>query len=589
MDSERHALTRELRRAANSFGLLGVLALLALVLDVGARPLSDRQMALLRVADLLLTVYYLHLAVVAGRLCRSLGVRSAVQRLERGLGGGFALVSVLAVAAWALPGSDQLHSPLIPAISILLKWFVVLSALRLAFVFRTGYLLPGSLHATPLSPPALVAGTFALVIASGTVFLCLPLASPHEVAHHPLDALFTATSATCVTGLIVLDTPNDFTLFGQIVILTLIHVGGLGIMTLSAFFGAIASGRLSLSHRLVVHDTLVLTHHRDLGRTVRDIVTFVLATEATGAAVLTLAWSATGLSPGYAAWQGVFHSISAFNNAGFSLFSDNLVGFAQNPWINAAICALIVTGGIGFPVVVDLQRFLTERRAGRRPRLQLHSLMVLVTTGTLIAVGFMAVLLLESRQSFAGMALSDRLWPSLFQSITPRTAGFNTLPIEKLTLATQMVLILLMFVGASPGSTGGGIKTTTLCVVVSQTLAMLRGSSRVQLWRRAIPETVRHRAFAVTILYATGVMLVTFLLCLTERRALHELLFETVSAFGTVGLSAALTPHLSAAGRVIISLAMYVGRVGPLTLALSIRQRVRERLLSYPEEEVMVG
>lgn len=589
MDSERHLLTRELRRVANSFGLLGALALLALVLDVGARPLTDRQGALLRLGDLLLIAYYLHLAAVAGRLCRSLGVRSAVVPLERGLGFGLGVLSVLAVAASACPGWVVWQSLLLPAVSILLKWFTVLSALRLAFVFRTGYLLPGSLRATPLSPPAMVVGTFALVIASGTVFLCLPLASPNAVAHHPLDALFTATSATCVTGLIVLDTPHDFTLFGQLLILALIHVGGLGIMTLSAFFGTLTAGRMSLSHRLVVHDTLVLTHHRDLGRTVRDILTFVLVVEAVGATLLTVAWWATGLRPGQAAWQGIFHSISAFNNAGFSLFSNSLVGFAHNPWINAIVCALIITGGIGFPVVVDLQRFLAERRAGRRPRLQLHSLMVLVTSGTLIAFGFVAILLLESRQSFADSPFTDRLWPSLFQSVTPRTAGFNTLPIAQLTLATQMVLVLLMFVGASPGSTGGGIKTTTLCVVASQTLAMLRGSSRVQLWRRAIPETVRHRAFAVTILYLTGVMLTTFLLCVTERRALHELLFETVSAFGTVGLTTGLTPHLSAAGRAIISLAMYVGRVGPLTLALSIRQRVREGLLSYPEEEVMVG
>lgn len=589
MASEHHALTRELRRVANSFGVLGVLALLALVLDVGARPLTDRQAALLRPVDLLLVIYYLHLAVLVGRLCRSLGVRTAATLLERLLGAAFGLASALGVAALALPASAHLHSPVVLAISILLKWFVVLSALRLAFVFRTGYLLPGALRATPLSPPALVAGAFALVIGSGTVLLCLPLASPHEVAHGPLEALFTATSATCVTGLIVLDTPNDFTLFGQLVILALVHVGGLGIMTFSALFGMLASGRMSLSHRLVVHDTLVLSHHHDLGRTVRDIVQFVLVTEAVGAVVLALAWWGTGLSPARATWQGVFHSISAFNNAGFSLFSDSLVGFAQNPWINVTICALIVLGGLGFPVVVDLQRFASERLAGRRPRLQLHSLMVLVTSGALIGLGFVAVLALESRQSFQGLAFSDRLWPSLFQSVTPRTAGFNTLPVEKLALTTHLVLMLLMFVGASPGSTGGGIKTTTFCVIVSQTLAMLRGSSRVQLWRRAIPETVRHRAFAVAILYLTGVVAVTFILCLTERQTLQDLLFETISAFGTVGLSAALTPQLSAAGRVIISLAMYVGRVGPLTLALSIRQRVREHPLSYPEEEVMVG
>lgn len=563
----------------------GACALVLLIAQVLYRFQPGVGSSLLRLADIG-TAALLYLA--------ALGSRTQVARrdpepfavaFEQACALGFAALTLLEFAL--LTAGDRVY-PGVSATSALGKALVVLLALRLRarLMAREYATTPNALA---LSTPATVAASFALAITAGWLLLALPEAAVGVESVGGLDALFTSTSAVCVTGLIVRDTPREFSLFGLVVILLLIQLGGLGIMTLAAMFGAARGQKVSMRARMIVQDTLVSQDPHAIGRTLGLIALFTFSVEAVGAALLYLRWVLAGEAPLRAAWLAAFHAISAFCNAGFSLFSSSLEDYAADPVVNLVIGGLIVIGGLGVPVMLDLVQYLRLRRRGKRARLSLHTRLTLTTTGHLLIFGFLGFWLLEWTHIMLRQDWGEAFWSATFQSITPRTAGFNTVPMGALTEATKFLLVMLMFVGASPGSTGGGVKTSTLAVVALLARTMILGGSRVQAYGRAIPEQVRHRAVAIIILMGGSVLLWTFALCISEGGRFIDLLFETVSAFATVGLSTGVTPSLTPFGRLAIILAMFAGRVGPLTLALAMARRKPAEELAYPEEPVMVG
>jgi trk system potassium uptake protein TrkH len=446
-----------------------------------------------------------------------------------------------------------------------------------------------------LRPTQVLVLAFAAAIAAGTALLLTPWAAVGAPLSF-VDALFTATSATCVTGLVVVDTGTALTGFGQGVVLALVQLGGLGIMTYSSLILLVLGRKLSFRGESLLVDTLGRKGPVSPRRLVRQVFVFTLAVEAAGALLLTAAFARTR-SLAEAIRQGVFHSISAFCNAGFSLFPDSLVGFRADPWVNAVVMALIVLGGLGFVVLVDLTD--GARRAARREKfhLRLHTKVVLAYSGALVVAAAGLFYLFEARNSLAGLPWGEGLLASLFQAVTPRTAGFNTLDYGALRDVTLFFTILLMFVGASPGSCGGGIKTTSLAVVAALFRNRMRGDPHVTLFRRTVPEEVVSRSISIFVVSFVLASALAFLLLLTEvvpqphrgeQGVFLDLLFETVSAYGTVGLSTGVTAHLSMWGKAILIGAMFAGRLGPLTLAMAVGRTPR-RHIRYAEEDLIVG
>ncbi len=504
---------------------------------------------------------------------------------------GIVVTGVFAVACVALAllvPFGLAGRPTSQVLGLAAKGFVLLSSVRRAT--RAGPTGRYEFQLHGLRPTHATLGSFAAAIGIGWALLNLPQATPAgQVPISPLDSLFTATSATCVTGLIVKDTPGDFSLFGQLVILCLIQAGGLGIMTFAAVFDVLRRRGLSVRRRLIVQDLTTTGDGGDARRLVSGILLFTLIAEVAGAVALWLRWRGHTGSLGGDVLLSVFHSISAFCNAGFSLFSTSLETFVGDPAVNVVIGTLIIVGGIGFPVVRTLRRQVALKRAGVRRPLNLHARLALVTTVWLLLIGFVGILLLERQSSLRDLNPAERISAAAFQSLTPRTAGFNTVPINRLAPPTLLFVILLMFIGASPGSTGGGIKTTTAAILFLIGRAMVSGSDRVPAFGRDIPSAVRHRAVAVGALFGSAVIAGTILLCVTDGLLLADSLFEVTSALGTVGLSTGVTPGLTAAGKIIITIAMYVGRVGPLSLALAVQAERARFAARFPEEHVMVG
>ncbi|GAB4376207.1 MAG: hypothetical protein Kow0062_16170 [Acidobacteriota bacterium] len=434
-------------------------------------------------------------------------------------------------------------------------------------------------------PAQLVLVSFALLIAAGTVALGFPAAAASGRPLHPTDALFTATSASCVTGLIVLDTPHDFTTFGHVVILLLIQLGGLNIMALSTFAVMVFGRRRGVRAAGALGELLDLPVGRSAFRVAAFLVLSTLAIETIGAAVLAQRFHAAGLAWGEAAWRGAFHAVSAFCNAGFSLQSDSLVMFASDPVALVTTGMLIVLGGLGFAVLAAAWYRLTGRR---HHAFSLQVRLVLAVTAVLIVGGTAAWLLLEWNASLAGMPASDRLLNALFASITLRTAGFNTLDMTAVRPVTILLMLGLMFVGASPGGTGGGIKTTTVAVLLGAIPALARNQPRVTIFRRHVPLETVFRCTAIAVVAALILGVGTALLLATQTGEFAELLFEATSAFGTVGLSLGATARLDIVGKLIVTALMFLGRVGPLTIALLLARGTATRI-SFPEARIMVG
>jgi len=443
----------------------------------------------------------------------------------------------------------------------------------------------------------ILAGSFALVIGGGTLLLSLPFAHAGEPVSL-LDALFTSTSAVCVTGLTVVETGSRFSPAGQAVVLALIQVGGLGLMTFAVFVGVLLGRKVAFTDRMVIQDSMHHTPKAGVRRLVRYVLAFTLATEAAGAALLWLRFRGE-LPAGEAVWHSVFHSVSAFCNAGFGLLADNLVRYRGDVLVNLVITGLIVVGGLGFLVNMEVwDRARVRLRGGRAPLCTLHTRLVLTVTAAFLVGGTAAFLALEWGNVLRDLPLGERVLAAWFQSVTPRTAGFNTIDFGQVSSDTLFFTIFLMFVGASPGSTGGGIKTTTFGLLVALVVARWRGHGRATVFHRTIPHAVMDRALTLALLAWALVSLAVGLLVATETRGVPAgeaaprflaLMFEAVSAFGTVGLSTGITPSLSGAGKLVLVALMYAGRVGPLTLVLAVGPRTDRGRFRYAEENVMVG
>ncbi len=431
----------------------------------------------------------------------------------------------------------------------------------------------------------LVAVSFGLLIAVGTLFLSFPAASATEHAIAPVDALFTATSAVCVTGLIVLDTPTAFSTFGHSVILFLIQVGGLNIMVLSAFAAVILGRGLGLRGERALSELLDLPVSRTATQLAAFIVLTTLSVEAAGAGVLTVAFAEHGYGWPDSLWRGVFHSVSAFCNAGFALQTDSLMVFQKDPMALTTVALLIVLGGLGF-AVLSAAWAMARRRGRQRPSVQVQ--LVLGATLLLLAVGTVWCLVAEWNHSMVGLPLVDKLANAFFQAVTPRTAGFNSLDLRLFQPATVVVFMVLMFIGASPGGTGGGIKTTTAAVLLGAIPAISRGESRVVLFRRTVPLETVYRSAALVVLSLGVLLMGTVALLATQRIPFESAVFEVFSALGTVGLSLGATGMLDGAGKLIIIAVMFVGRIGPLALAL-VLGRAQAGRVRYPDARIMVG
>jgi len=444
------------------------------------------------------------------------------------------------------------------------------------------------------SPARTTITGFALLILMGTILLMLPVATTGEAIGF-VNALFTSTSAVCVTGLTVVDTGTAFSPFGQSVLLILIQTGGLGIMTLSTLFLMLARRRPGFTGQVMVQDTFTHSRERNISSILKDVVLFTCVIEGVGI-LLMFPCFLPGHEAQDALFLSIFHSISAFCNAGFSVFSDSFVRYRGNWALNLVVCFLIVSGGLGFLVMSEIRRkFSFKRRA--LSRLSLHSKLVLSTTAILIVFGMFLIGIMEWHNTLAPLSLHDRFLSAFFQSVTARTAGFNTMSIGNMANETLFFLMLLMFIGASPGSCGGGIKTTTLATLVLLGISRLRGQERPQIFNRTISNVSVGKAISVAILSMFVVCGGVMLLLMTEigdvshslsRGKFLELLFETVSAFGTVGLSTGTTPGLSDMGKIILSGIMFVGRLGPLVVGVAVSRDSISRYY-YAEETIMVG
>ena len=445
-----------------------------------------------------------------------------------------------------------------------------------------------------LNAPQVVALSFLCAILIGTALLSLPFATKTGVRMPFIDSFFTATSATCVTGLVVRDTGAYFSDFGKLVILVLLQIGGLGIMTFSTLF-AIALGRkLTIKDDLVIQRTMGPNKVQNLTTLIKYILFIAFGTELLGAGLLALRWSKT---TNWGAWQltvnSVFHSISAFCNAGFSLFSNSFSSFFGDPYINVIMIVLIVVGGIGFIVIMEVMRLFRKKAPHR---ISIQTKVAVTVTCCLIIAGTLVFFLSENGNALSEMSVRDKIVGSVFQSVTTRTAGFNTVDIGTLASPTLLFFVFLMFIGASPGSTGGGIKTCTFGVLIATAISMLKNRDRVAVFKRTIPKEVVRKALIVLFLATTWIFVATMFLLITERGKAHSVnnfflavLFEITSAFSTVGLSTGLTPILTAAGKAILIVTMFVGRIGPLTLALAIALQSERTAYSYPEEKIMIG
>ena len=444
------------------------------------------------------------------------------------------------------------------------------------------------------SPARISIAGFAFLIAFGTVLLMLPASASHETLGF-VSALFTATSATCVTGLVVLDTGKDLSLLGQWVVLFLIQVGGIGIMTLSTLFLLMAGRRPSLAGRIVIQDTFTQGGDRSVSSILRDVILFTFIIEGIGTFVMVFRFL-SGRGLGEALYLSLFHSVSAFCNAGFSTFSESLVAYREDWIFNLMVCFLIVSGGIGFVVLSELKRqFPYNRRTWFH--LSLHSKMVLSTTGLLLVSSTLLIIGMEWHNTLSPLTLPDRILAGFFQAVSARTAGFNTLVVGNMANETLFVLILLMFIGASPGSCGGGIKTTTLASLIALGWSRLRGYESHRIFNRTLSQESLGRAASVVMVSMAAIMIALMCLLMVELREVPhpmsrgkflELFFEVMSAFGTVGLSTGITGDLTAAGKLLLTVVMFVGRLGPLVIAVAVSRRVTVRY-HYAEEGIMIG
>lgn len=435
-----------------------------------------------------------------------------------------------------------------------------------------------------LNPPRVLALGFASLILIGSLILNLPIATQSGESIGYINALFTSASAVCVTGLAVVNTGEFWSLFGQVTLIILIQIGGLGFMTMATIGALIIGKKITLKERLIIKEQLNQETMSGLVRLTKYVILSTFAIEAIGAILLS-----TRFIPLYGFKKGVyfsiFHSISAFCNAGFDIIGNSIVPFAGDFVVNMTLSALIILGGLGFAVYIDISRHRSFKK------LNLHSKLVLSITGILLLLGMGVFLLIEFNNPLTLQPLSgwEKLLASFFQSVVPRTAGFNSLDMAGIHDTTALFMIILMFIGGSPGSTGGGIKTTTFGVLILSTISVIKGDEDVVAYRKRISNDIIKRALAISTIGLVLIIIVSFILTVTETSIFLDLLFETTSAFATVGLTRGVTPGLTNIGKVIIIIVMYAGRVGPLTVAFAFANRNRKKGYRYLEGNIIVG
>ncbi|WP_152397451.1 TrkH family potassium uptake protein [Paenibacillus guangzhouensis] len=438
-----------------------------------------------------------------------------------------------------------------------------------------------------LSPARTLTVGFVILICIGTILLMLPFAVREGL--QPLsweDALFTSTSATCVTGLVVVDTITTFSTFGQVVIMLLVQIGGLGFMTFATIFALMMKKRISLRERLILQEAMNANSIEGIVRLIRKVIFFSILIEASAALIFTFHW-ARDMPLHQSIYFGVFHAISLFNNGGFDLFGDfsSFKAFVDDPLFNVVSYMLIFAGSVGFVVLAELFDYKHMRR------LSLHTKVVLTTSGILWIGGGIIIFVLEytNPQTLGTLDLSGKIYASFFQSVATRSAGTSTLDIGALRQVTQFIMIILMFIGAAPGSTGGGIKVTTFAVLIVSAIAMIQGREDVEMFRYRLSKELILRALTITFIALFLVITVSTVLSMTEKDSFIAILFETTSAVGTVGFSMGMTPDLTLAGKIILNVTMLIGRLGPLTLAFALGSRNVKRGYRRPEGKMMIG
>jgi trk system potassium uptake protein TrkH len=439
-----------------------------------------------------------------------------------------------------------------------------------------------------ISASRLIALGFLLVILLGSILLCLPISSRSREWTSLVDALFTSTSATCVTGLIVFDTYTHWSLFGQLVILAMIQIGGIGLMTIIIMVFIFLKRKISLHERLILMQATGTIHVSGAVKLVKRITKGTVLCEGIGALLLSIRFI-----PDMGLWQGiyyaVFHSISAFCNAGFDLMGQfgaysSLTSYAADPLVNVTIMLLIIIGGLGFLVWDEILHYGIHFH-----KYSLHAKIVLTTTVFLLAIGTLGFFVFEHRGNLSGLSLSEQWLSSAFMSVTTRTAGFNTMDLSTLSESGSLLSIILMFIGGNPGSTAGGIKTSTLAVVIFAMISMSKGHKEVTLFKRTLNADIVKQASVIIIIYLLNILTATMLICCVEPYSLKQVLFETTSAAATVGISQGLTPALSIFSHIILIFLMFAGRIGGLSMMLVFGEEKPQPPAKRPTEPIMIG
>ncbi len=436
-------------------------------------------------------------------------------------------------------------------------------------------------------PAQFVVAGFAAAVLVGTLLLMLPVSRSATDGARLVDALFTATSAVTVTGLVTVDTPSYWSGFGHVVLLLLIQVGGFGIMSLATLLGLLTSERFGLRNRLNAAAEVKSLGLSNARQVLLGVARTSLLFEAAGAALLAARFATAYDEPlGRAVWLGVFHAVSAFNNAGFALFSDSLMGFATDPFVSLPVCVLVICGGLGFPVLFEL------RRAWRTPRRwTVHTKIVAVMTGLLLGLGTVAFWLFEwtNPATLGSMSVGGKLVAGFFQGVQPRTAGFNSIDTGALHPETLLASDVLMFIGGGSASTAGGIKVTTFAVLLFIILSEIRGDDSATAFGRRLPREAQRQALTIALLAVAVVVGSTGVLLLLTPFSLDAVLFEVISAFSTVGLSTGITAQVGTAGQLLLAALMFLGRLGPITLASALALRSRPRRYELPQERPLLG
>lgn len=428
---------------------------------------------------------------------------------------------------------------------------------------------------------------FFISMVVGTLLLFLPIASSDGHSIYFIDALFTATSAITSTGLSVVNIAETYSVFGQVVIMILVQMGGLGFMVLGVLIALLLGKKIGMRQRTFLQVTTQSVTGRGLVKLSMYILAIALVFEFIATIILSIRFSSE-MSTTDAIYNGIFHAVTAFNNAGFTLSTDNLMPFSNDPFVTTTIMILIIFGGLGFIVIVDM---LFKRKWRNYT---LHSKMILIASAALIIIGAVFIFIIELSNTKNGVSqglLSD-MYNALFQSVTARSAGYNTIDLSAMLSSSQFIIIILMFIGGASSSTGGGIKVNTFVIITLATLTTFRGGGPIQFFKRTIPQEAVMRAIAVVVSSIGALILLTLILSITEdmlNEHFLEVFFEAASALSTAGLSIGLTPELSDTGKVIISLAMFIGRLGPLTLGYALAMKVSTNKINYPEEKVMIG